>query len=337
MDGKTCLITGGSDGIGYAAALELARLGATVVLAGRNPCQDRGRRGPALSRTPATAQCVTCWPTCRRKSEVRRLAAQIKEELPRLDVLMNNAGAVFLSRRQSVDGVEMTFALNHLGPFLLTTLLLDLMRGSSPARIVNVSSGAHFSARNFRLEDLPMLESSGGYRAYARSKLCNILFHLRAGATPGGFGPDGQRPASQGWSAPTSRETTDFSAGSSTSSSVPAVSMRCQGSENADLPGNLARSRGPHGQVFRGQPRRAVLRPELRRQPGRRPLGAERKTDRGRRTEWRAASRSSGRRSFSLPGQRECDERRVRAAARGNHDELPALTPSGRSSGWRWS
>ena len=175
MDGKTCLITGGSDGIGYAAALELARMGATVLIAGRNPAktaaaaariiEDTGNRSVRYLLADLSSQ-----------SEVRRLAAQIKEEVPRLDVLMNNAGAVFLFRRQSVDGIEMTFALNHLGPFLLTTLLLDFMRGSSPARIVNVSSGAHFSARNFRLEDLPMLESSGGYRAYARSKLCNILF-----------------------------------------------------------------------------------------------------------------------------------------------------------------
>ncbi len=175
MDGKTCLITGGSDGIGYAAALELARMGATVLIAGRNPAktaaatariiEDTGNRSVRYLLADMSSQ-----------SEVRRLAAQIKEELPKLDVLINNAGAVFLSRRQSVDGVEMTFALNHLGPFLLTTLLLHFMRGSSPARIVNISSGAHFSARNFRLEDLPMLESSGGYRAYARSKLCNILF-----------------------------------------------------------------------------------------------------------------------------------------------------------------
>ena len=175
MDGKTCLITGGSDGIGYAAALELARMGATVVLAGRNPAKTAAAATRIIEDTgnPSVRYVLADLSS---QSEVRRLAAQIKEELPRLDVLMNNAGAVFLSRRRSVDGVEMTFALNHLGPFLLTTLLLDLMRGSSPARIVNISSGAHFSARNFRLEDLPMLESSGGYRAYARSKLCNILF-----------------------------------------------------------------------------------------------------------------------------------------------------------------
>ena len=175
MDGKTCLITGGSDGIGYAAARELARTGATVIVAGRNPdktaaaaariIEDTGNHSVRYLLADLSSQ-----------AEVRRLAAQVNEALPRLDVLINNAGAVFLSRRRSVDGIEMTFALNHLGPFLLTTLLLDLLRSSSPARIVNVSSGAHFSARDFRLEDLPNLESSGGYRAYARSKLCNILF-----------------------------------------------------------------------------------------------------------------------------------------------------------------
>ena len=175
MDGKTCLITGGSDGIGYAAARELARLGATVVIAGRNPAktasaaarivEDTGNRSVRFMLADLSLQ-----------AEVRGLAAQIKEELPSLDVLLNNAGAVFLSHRRSVDGIEMTFALNHLGPFLLTTLLLDVLRGTPQARIVNVSSAAHFSARNLRLEDLPLTESSGGYRAYARSKLCNILF-----------------------------------------------------------------------------------------------------------------------------------------------------------------
>ena len=175
MDGKTCLITGGSDGIGYAASRELARMGASVIIAGRNPAktaaaatriiEDTGNHSVRFMLADLSSQ-----------AEVRKLAAQVKGELPRLDVLINNAGAVFLSHRRSVDGIEMTFALNHLGPFLLTTLLLDLMRDSSPARIVNVSSGAHFSARDFRLENLPMPESSGGYRAYARSKLCNILF-----------------------------------------------------------------------------------------------------------------------------------------------------------------
>ena len=175
MDGKTCLVTGGSDGIGYAAALELARMGARVVIAGRNPAKTAAVAASIIEDT-GNSSVRYLLADLSSQAEVRRLAAQVTAELPRLDVLINNAGAVFLSRRRSVDGIEMTFALNHLGPFLLTSLLLDLLRGSSPARIVNVSSGAHFSARDFRLEALPRLDGSGGYRAYARSKLCNILF-----------------------------------------------------------------------------------------------------------------------------------------------------------------
>ena len=126
MAGKVCLVTGGSDGIGFEAARELARLGADVVIAGRNPgktaaaasriAEDTGNRSVRFLLADLSSQ-----------AEVRRLASQAKAELPRLDVLINNAGAVFLSRRESVDGIEMTFALNHLGPFLLTTLLLDLL------------------------------------------------------------------------------------------------------------------------------------------------------------------------------------------------------------------
>ena len=107
---------------------------------------------------------------------MRILAEQVKEQIPRVDVLVNNAGAVFFSERRSVDGIEMTFALNHLGYFLLTTLLLGLMKSSAPSRIVNVSSSSHFSAADFRLEELPNPGNKAGYRAYGRSKLCNILF-----------------------------------------------------------------------------------------------------------------------------------------------------------------
>ena len=110
------------------------------------------------------------------QAEVRAMAEQVKAQTPRLDVLLNNAGAIFLSSRTSVDGIEMTFALNHLGYFLLTTLLLGLLKGSAPSRVINVSSSSHYSARNFRLEDLPDPAEKPGYRAYGRSKLCNVLF-----------------------------------------------------------------------------------------------------------------------------------------------------------------
>ena len=175
MEGKTCLITGGSGGIGYAAALELARMGATVVIAGRNATKTATAAARIIEETgnPAVRYLLADLSS---QGDVRRLADQVREQMPRLDVLVNNAGAIFLSNRRSVDGIEMTFALNHLGYYLLTTLLLDLLKGSAPARIVNVSSSSHSSAGNFRLEDLPKPGSSGGYRAYGRSKLCNILF-----------------------------------------------------------------------------------------------------------------------------------------------------------------
>ncbi len=175
MEGKTCLITGASDGIGYAAARELARMGASVVIVGRNKAKTSAAAERIIGET-GNREVRYMLADLSSQADVCSLADQVKQQVPRLDVLVNNAGAIFLSNRRSVDGIEMTFALNHLGYFLLTTLLLDLLKDSTPARIVNVSSSSHFSARNFRLEDLPKPGSNGGYRAYGRSKLCNILF-----------------------------------------------------------------------------------------------------------------------------------------------------------------
>ena len=175
MEGKTCLITGGSDGIGYVAARELARMGATVVVASRNATKTATAVARIIGETGNRAVRYLL-ADLSSQGDVRRLADQVKEQMPRLDVLVNNAGALFISHRRSADGIEMTFALNHLGYYLLTTLLLGLLKDSTPARIVNVSSSSHFSAGNFRLEDLPNPGINGGYRAYGRSKLCNILF-----------------------------------------------------------------------------------------------------------------------------------------------------------------
>lgn len=173
MEDKTCLITGASDGIGYVAARELARMGAGVTMVGRNAAKTAAATARIIEETgnPSVGYLLADLSS---QGDVRGLVAQVKEQMPRLDVVVNNAGAVFLSNRRSVDGIEMTFALNHLGYYLLTTLLLGLLKDSAPARIVNVSSKSHHSAGRFRLEDLP--ETGGGYRAYGRSKLCNLLF-----------------------------------------------------------------------------------------------------------------------------------------------------------------
>ena len=175
MRGKICLITGGSDGIGYAASRELARMGARVIIVGRNPAKTEAAVQQIIADTdnPAVEYLLADLSSQR---EVRRVAAEVMELAPHLDVLLNNAGAIFLSGGRSSDGIEMTFALNHLSYFLLTDLLLGHLRKSPRARIVNVSSCAHESPGKFRLEDLPDPSGNGGYSAYKRSKLCNILF-----------------------------------------------------------------------------------------------------------------------------------------------------------------
>ena len=175
MHGKICLVTGGSDGIGYAASRELARLGARVVIVGRNFAKTEAAVRQIIADTDNHAVEYLLADLSSQR-EVRRVAAEAMDLLPHLDVLLNNAGAIFLSDRRSVDDIEMTFALNHLSYFLLTDLLLDHLRKAPRARIVNVSSCAHESPGKFRLEDLPKPSGNRGYGAYKLSKLCNILF-----------------------------------------------------------------------------------------------------------------------------------------------------------------
>ena len=175
MEGKTCLVTGASDGIGYVAARELARMGARVIAVGRNGPKTHAAvvRITDETRNDDVNYIVADLSS---RLDVRRVAKQVREQTSRLDVLLNNAGAIFLSNRSSVDGLEMTFALNHMGYFILTRELLDLLRESAPARIINVSSSSHGSPGRFSLEDLPKPRGNRGYRAYGRSKLCNVLF-----------------------------------------------------------------------------------------------------------------------------------------------------------------
>ena len=174
MKDKICLITGATSGIGKAAAVQLAELGATLVLVGRNP-EKTAATVKQIQELTDNQEIHSFIADLSSLEAIRQLADDFKAHHQRLDVLVNNAGALMLSREESVDGIEMTFALNHLSYFMLTNLLLDVLKSSSPSRIVNVSSDAH-QANHLDFEDLQIQKTYRGYKAYGRSKLANLLF-----------------------------------------------------------------------------------------------------------------------------------------------------------------
>jgi len=175
MSGKTAVVTGATAGIGEVAARELARMGARVVLVGRS--REKAEATAAMIRREAGDPEVEYFlADLSSQAEIRRLAEEIKARHPRIDVLINNAGAMITPRQESVDGIEMTWALNHMGYFLLTSLLLDTLRASAPSRVVSVSSDAHRTVSGIHFDDV---EGKKGYRplrAYSQSKLANVLF-----------------------------------------------------------------------------------------------------------------------------------------------------------------
>jgi NAD(P)-dependent dehydrogenase (short-subunit alcohol dehydrogenase family) len=176
MEGKVVVITGATSGIGQAAAVRLAGLGARLVMVARDPVRGEAALAQLRGRAPGPAHRVH-YADLARLSESKRVAIEIAAAEPRIDVLINNAGALFIARRRRVteDGLELHFALNHMGYFVLTNHLLDRLRAAAPARIVNTVSGAHRTAR-LDFDDLQSERRYGGHRAYARSKLCNVLF-----------------------------------------------------------------------------------------------------------------------------------------------------------------
>jgi len=174
MAGKTALVTGGTGGIGKATAIGLAALGARVGVVGR----DRARADAAAAdiRNESDAAVVDVFVAdMSSQAEIRRLAADVLDHYPRLDVLVNNVGGSWAHRHTTVDGLEHTFAVNHLAPFLLTNLLLDRLTASAPARVVTVSSGAQAMAR-INFDDLQGERDYSGQRAYNQSKLANVMF-----------------------------------------------------------------------------------------------------------------------------------------------------------------
>ena len=173
MSGRTVLVTGGTGGIGKATALGLARMGAHLAITGR----DRGRAEGAAREIGAAGggQVDVYVADLSSQAEVRRLAGEVLQRLPRVDVLVNNAGGYWNTRHVTADGLEHTFALNHLAPFLLTCLLLGRLEQSAPARVVTVSSNAQAMGR-IDFGDLQGERSYSGARAYNQSKLANVLF-----------------------------------------------------------------------------------------------------------------------------------------------------------------
>jgi retinol dehydrogenase 14 len=208
MTGKTVLITGATSGIGRAAAIGLAAMGARVGITGR----DRSRAEAAaaeiarVSGNPAVDVFIADMSA---QSEVRRLADEVLATYARLDVLLNNVGGFWAHRHVTADGLERTFALNHLAPFLLTNLLLERLIASAPARVVTVSSGAQ-SMGKIDFDDLMGERRYSGQRAYNQSKLANVMFTyelarrlegtgvtataLHPGVTRTGFGAEDPNP-----------------------------------------------------------------------------------------------------------------------------------------------
>lgn len=173
MAGRTVLITGASSGIGKATALGLAAMGARIAITGRDP--GRTAAAAAEIRAAGGGHVDAFVADLSSQAEVRRLAAEVGGTLARIDVLINNVGGFWNTRHVTVDGLERTFALNHLAPFLLTDLLLDSLRRSAAARVVTVSSGAHAMGR-IDFDDLQGELSYSGARAYNQSKLANVMF-----------------------------------------------------------------------------------------------------------------------------------------------------------------
>jgi NAD(P)-dependent dehydrogenase (short-subunit alcohol dehydrogenase family) len=185
LEGRVALVTGATSGIGQATAREIAGMGARTLIVARDPARGQATAGAIREATGAGVEVLIADLSAR--DQVLALASRVRDLTGRLDLLVNNAGAIFAARELSADGVEMTFALNHLAYFLLTLELLPLMLGRPDARVVNVASSAH-AAGTIDFDDLQGERSYGMWKAYAQSKLANVLFtrELARRAAPAG-------------------------------------------------------------------------------------------------------------------------------------------------------
>jgi len=176
MQGKVVVVTGANTGVGFETAVGVAAEGATTILACRNRAKAEAAAHEVVRRTWNDDVAVVDLDLADLDS-VRRAAEDVRRRWGRLDVLVNNAGGTWSARQVTAQGFEYTFGVNHLGHFSLTTLLLDRLRASSPARIVNVTSvGHHFASKGMRFDDLQSEEHYEGMDAYCRAKLANVLF-----------------------------------------------------------------------------------------------------------------------------------------------------------------
>jgi NAD(P)-dependent dehydrogenase (short-subunit alcohol dehydrogenase family) len=174
MEGRVALITGATSGIGKATAAGLAQLGATVLLVARNQAKGETVRDELRTQS-GNPNVELLFADLSSQQSTRQLAASFQQRYSRLHVLMNNAGGIFFTRETTVDGLELTFALDHLAYFLLTNLLLDTLKASSPARIINISSNAEAAGR-INFDDLQSTRRYLAFPVYAQAKLANMLF-----------------------------------------------------------------------------------------------------------------------------------------------------------------
>ena len=175
MKDKTVVVTGGNNGIGLETAVGLSKLGAHVVITARNQAKGEAALADIKDRSQnGSVQLMLA--DFASLSSIRDFAANFKKDHDRLDVLVNNAGGVNTSRSETQDGFETTFGVNHLGYFLVTNLLLDMLKASAPARVVSVSSRAHERRKGMNFDDLNSKQSYSGMGVYGDSKLANVLF-----------------------------------------------------------------------------------------------------------------------------------------------------------------